>query len=324
MRRRDLLAALGGIAAVVRPALGKQQQQRVIGLLSNVSPDTYTAFIAAMRTGLAETGYVEGHNLTIEYRWAEDRIERLPELAQDLVRRNVEVIVASGYAPRAARQVTSTIPIVFIVARDPVATGLVRSFQSPGGNITGIAFMTYELIPKRLELLHELVPEASRIALLINPNTPDGMNYLAPVQHAAQEAGVQLHVLEARSESDFEPAFSKFAALQAGALLVGTDPLFTENRRNLVDLASRYAIPASYAWREFVEAGGLISYGTNLGSVYRQAGIYAGRVLNGTKPGDLPVQQPTKLELVINLKTAKALGLTVPQSLIARAEEVIE
>jgi putative ABC transport system substrate-binding protein len=180
--------------------------------------------------------------------------------------------------------------------------------------------MTSELVPKRLELLHELVPEALRIALLINP--PSGQ--VATAQQAAQQAGVQLHVVEARSESDFEPAFSKLAALQAGALLVGADPLFTEKRRDLVDLASRYAIPASYAWREFVEAGGLMSYGANFGNVFRQVGIYAGRILNGTKPEDLPVQQPTKLELVINLKTAKALGLTVPQSLIARADEVIE
>ena len=320
MRRRDLLAALGGIAPVVRPALGEEQQQRVIGFLSRSSPDTNTGFVAAMRTGLAETGYVEGHNLTVEYRWAEDRPERLPELAQDLVRRNVEVIVAIGPALPAARQATTTIPIVFVWGPDPVATGLVRSFKSSGGNITGIAFMTSELVPKRLELLHELVPEALRIALLINP--PSG--YVATAQQAAQQAGVQLHVLEARSESDFEPAFSKLAALQAGALLVGADPLFTEKRRDLVDLASRYAIPASYAWREFVEAGGLMSYGANFGNVYRQVGIYAGRILNGTKPEDLPVQQPTKLELVINLKTAKALGLTVPRSLIARADEVIE
>ena len=206
-------------------------------------PHPYTAFIAAMRTGLAETGYVEGHNLTVEYRWAEDRPERLPELAQDLVQRNVEAIVAIGPALPAARQATTTIPIVFIWGPDPVATGLVRSFKSSGGNITGIAFMTSELVPKRLELLHELVPEALRIALLINP--PSGQ--VATAQQAAQQAGVQLHVLEARSESDFEPAFSKLAALQAGALLVGPAPLFTEKRRDLVDLASRYAIPASYA-----------------------------------------------------------------------------
>jgi putative ABC transport system substrate-binding protein len=228
--------------------------------------------------------------------------------------------VAIGPAIPAARQATTTIPIVFIWGADPVATGLVRSFKSPGGNITGIAFMTSELVPKRLELLHELVPQALRIALLINPPS----SYVATAQQAAQQAGMQLHVLEARSESDLEPAFSKLAALQAEALLVGPAPLFTEKRRDLVDLASRYAIPASYAWREFVEAGGLMSYGANFGNVFRQAGIYAGRVLNGTKPEDLPVQQPTKFELVINVKTARALGLTVPQSLLARADEVIE
>jgi putative tryptophan/tyrosine transport system substrate-binding protein len=273
---------------------------------------------------LNDAGYVEGSNLAVEYRWAEDHRDRLPGLAEDLVHRKVEVIVAGGGAPGFAKAATAAIPIVFVTGTDPVAAGIVRSFNRPGGNVTGVSFLTGELMPKRLEILHEMVPGVGTIAMLVNPGTRGNAELTASVKDAAAQLRLQLPILEARGAGDFEVAFARLAELHAGALLVSTDPLFTERRSELVSLAARYGVPASYAWREFVAAGGLVSYGASIAGAYRQAGFYAGRILNGDKPADLPVLQPATFELVINLNTAKALGLTVPPSILARADEVIE
>ena len=326
MRRRDAVIFLAA-AAMFRPIPGVAQQhqrERVVGFLSGVSPGTYSTFVAAVRSGLASIGYVEGKNLKIEYRWAEDDPDRLPGLADDLVRQGVEVILASGGASRAARKATGSIPIVFVLGSDPVAAGIVASLSNPAGNITGVSFLTFELMPKRLELLHELVSGATTVALLVNPITPGGANYAKATEEAAQRLGIRLHTVEAKREEDFDPVFAAINDFRVGALLVGTDPLFTDKRDRLVALAAAHHIPASYAWREFVDAGGLMSYGTSLAGAYHEAGVYAGRILNGDKPAELPVIQPIKFELVINLKTAKTLGLTVPQSLLQRADEVIE
>jgi putative ABC transport system substrate-binding protein len=324
MRRRELL--LGG-AAVVLPFAARAQQKAmpVIGFLNGTSPGPAAPFIAAFRQGVGETGYVEGQNLAIEYRWAEGRYDRLPALATDLVGRKVDVIVASGgdRSALAAKSATSTIPIVF-TAGDPVVIGLVVSLSRPGGNLTGFSIITVELHPKLLELISELVPQAGVIALLVNPNNPNAERVMRDVQEAARAKGVQLTIVKAGTESEIEAAVATLVQQQAGALVVGADAFFNSRREQLVALASRRAIPAIYEWREFPVAGGLISYGTSLTAVYRQVGIYAGKILKGAKPADLPVQQPTTFELVINLKTAKALGVTVPQSILARADEVIE
>lgn len=325
MRRRDLGSLLAGTAVSATFAAGAEPKTtRVIGWLSGVAPESYAPFVAAFRSGLAETGYNEKANLAIEYRWAEDRPERLAELAEDLVRRNVEVIVAGGGSPGVAKKTTATTPIVFVIGTDPVAAGIVASLNRPGGNVTGVSFLTGELMPKRLQLLRELIPNAKTIAMLVNPNTRGGASFIAPVKEAAAEMGLQLELLEARSDRDFAPAFANLAELRADGLLVSTDPLFTERRDELVGLAAHYAIPASYAWREFVISGGLMSYGASIADAYRQAGIYAGRILNGERPAGLPVLQPTRFELVINVKTANTLGLTVPPLIMAQADEVIE
>jgi putative ABC transport system substrate-binding protein len=323
MRRRELIALLGG-AAIGWPFASRAQQRatHLIGFLSGVSPDRYKPFVAALLSGLNDAGYSEGRNLTVEYRWADDHPDRLPALAADLVRRNVQVIVAGGGSPKVAKAATATIPIVFLTGADAVQTGLVESFNRPGGNLTGVSFLTGDLLPKRLEILHDLVPGATTIAML--ENSPGNAGFIEAAKDAAAKLGVQLPVLEVRAPRDFEPAFAKLVELPAGALLVSTNPMFTAHRGELVALASRYAVPASYAWREFVVAGGLISYGVSIAGAYRQAGLYVGRILNGETPANLPVISPAIFELVVNLTTAKALGLTIPPSILARADEVIE
>jgi putative ABC transport system substrate-binding protein len=281
--------------------------------------------MAAFRQGLSEAGYVEGQNLAIEYRWAEGHYDRLPALAADLVGRKVDLIMASSPpSALAAKSATSTIPIVFRSGADPVGDGLVASLARPGGNLTGVSNIADELTPKRLELLSDLVPQARVIALLMNPNNATAERIIRDVQEAARTKRLQLHVLKASSESEIDTAFASLVQLHAGALVVGADPFLTSRREQLVALASRHAVPSIYAWREFAASGGLISYGASLTSAYRLLGTYAGKVLKGAKPADLPVEQPTKFELVINLKTAKALGLTIPQSLLLRADEVIQ
>jgi putative tryptophan/tyrosine transport system substrate-binding protein len=325
MRRRELLLVLGGaITAPPRALRAQQKSMPVIGFLSIASPGpSYEPLVAALRQGLSDAGYVEGQNVAIEYRWAEGRQDRLPALAADLVGRKVDVIATSGgeSSALAARNATSTIPIVFLGgAGDPVGSGLVASFARPGGNITGIAIMAAELQPKRLELLSELVPQAGVIALFVDPNSPNPASTIRDVQEAARAKGRQLHVLKASSESEIDAAFATLAQLHAAALVSG----FYARRQQIVAQAARHAVPAMYYWREFVEDGGLISYGSSLTDAIRQSGAYVGRILAGTKPADLPVQQPTTFELVVNIKTAKALGLTVPPSILARADEVIE
>jgi putative ABC transport system substrate-binding protein len=325
MRRRELVLLLGGAMAAARALRAQQKAMPAIGFLSSRSPGEAATVVAAFHQGLAETGYVEAQNLAIEYRWAEGLYDRLPALAADLVGRMVDVIVATGGTPSAlaAKNATSTIPIVF-VSSDPVKYGLVASFARPGGNATGFSVLGDELLPKRLELLSELVPQARMIALLVNPNNTDTERSIGDVQEAARAKGVQLHILKAGTESGIDAAFASLVESHAGPLVVGADPFFDTRREQLVALASRHAIPAIYWLREFAAVGGLISYGPSLIGAYRQAGIYAGRILKGSKPADLPVQQPTSFELVVNLKTAKQLGLTVPPSILARADEVIE
>jgi len=324
MRRRELMLLLAITAA--RPLRAQQKAMPVIGFLSSGSPGPTAPFMAAFHQGLSETGSVEGQNLTIEYRWAEGRYDRLPALAADLVGSKVDVIVTlgSGSSALAAKSATSTIPIVSVVG-DPVAAGLVANLAKPGGNLTGVGIMGTELMPKRLDLLTDLVPQAKVIALLVNPNNPGAEPMIRDVQEAARTKGVQLHILKASADGDFETAFASLARLRVGALVFGSDPFFTSRRDQLVALASRRAVPTIYEWREFAAAGGLASYGPSLAGVYRQLGIYAGTILKGAKPADLPVQQPTTtFELVINLKTAESLGLNIPPSILAGADEVIE
>jgi putative ABC transport system substrate-binding protein len=326
MRRRELVLLMGAAMTAPRVLRAQQKAMPVIGWLSSGSPGPFAPFVAAFQQGLSETGYVEGQTVAIEYRWAEGRYDRLPALAADLVGRKVELIATSGGTSPAlaAKSATSTIPIVFETGANPVERGLVASLARPGGNLTGFAILTAELMPKRFELLSEMVPQAKMIALLANPNNLSAERMMRDVQEAAHAKGVQLQILKAGAENEFEAAFAALVQLHAGALLVGNDPFFFSRREELVALAARHAVPTMYEWREFVEAGGLISYGTSFAAVNRQVGVYAGRILKGAKPADLPVQQPTRFELVINLNTAKALGLTVPHSILARADEVIE
>jgi putative ABC transport system substrate-binding protein len=326
MRRRQFITLLGG-AAVAMPGAVRAQQKTmpVIGYLSAFYAGFYAPYVAAFSSGLSETGYIEGQTVAIEYHWAEGNYDRLPALAADFVSRKVDVIATTGgpIPGRAAKNATATIPIVFITG-DAIGDGLVVSLARPGGNLTGVSILAVELQPKRLELLLELVPQAGVIALLVNPNNPQTEGVVRDVLEAARAKRIQLPVLKASSESEIADAFTSLMQLQAGALVVGSDPFFNSRREQLVMLASRHAIPASYEWREFAALGGLISYGASLTGIHRLAGVYAGKILKGAKPADLPVQQPTKFELVVNLKTAKALGLTVPQSILARADEVIE
>jgi putative ABC transport system substrate-binding protein len=327
VRRREFITLLGGAAATFPLRVRAQQQAiPVIGFLNPASPNAWKPYVDAFRQGLNNAGYVEGRTVAIEYRWAEGQYERLPLLATDLVRRNVALIVATGgSAPAlAAKAATNTIPIVFTIGSDPVKLGLVASLNRPGGNATGVNMFVTQMEGKRLGLLRELVPTAALIAVLLNPNSPPAATQLKDVQEAARALGQQIHILHAGSEAELEAAFATTRQVGAGALLVAADPFFHSKRTYIVALAARHALPAIYEQREPALAGGLMSYGTNLSEGYRQVGIYAGRILKGEKAADLPVMQSTKFEFVINLTTAKALGIVVPPMLSARADEVIE
>jgi putative ABC transport system substrate-binding protein len=326
MKRRTFIGLLGGAASWTLAARAQQKAMPVIGVIDSTTAVSRAPFFASFREGLREGGYVDGQNVEIEYGWAEGHFDRLPALAADLVSRKVDVIFTSGGNPSAiaAKGATSTIPIVFEAGGDPVALGLVASLARPGSNVTGISILAGELTPKRVELISELVPQADVIALLTNPTNRAEEAVVRDAQQAARAKGLQLQIVKASSESEIDAAFPIIGQIQAGALVVSSDPLFTSRRNQLVGLAARHAVPAIYWIRDFATSGGLMSYGPSLTAAYREAGIYASRILKGEKPADLPVQQPTKFELVMNLKTAKALGLTVPQSLFARADEVIE
>jgi putative tryptophan/tyrosine transport system substrate-binding protein len=324
--RREFITLLGG-AAAAWPLVAHAQQavMPVIGFLSGASAKPYAPMVAAFRQGLSEIGYVQGRNVTIEFRWAEGQYDKLPALVANLVRRPVSVIAATTVpAVPAAKAATTTIPIVFVAGGDPVQQGLVASLNRPGGNLTGVTTMFVELGPKRLQLLRELVPTATSIAALVNPTGPIAETLSRDLRDAAGALGLRLDVLHASSERDFDAAFATVAQLRAGALLIVTDPFFVNQSEQLAALALHHAIPTIYFAREFVAAGGLMSYGSSLTDAYRLAGTYTGRVLKGEKPADLAVQQSTKVELIINLRTAKALGLTLPLSLLGRADEVIE
>ena len=323
MRRRELMLLLGAALSSARTLRAQQKAVPVIGFLGLASPGPYRSAVAAFLQGLHETGYVEGQNVAIEYRWAENRFERLAALAADLVDHKVDVIVTSGGTPPAlaAKGATSSIPIVFS-GGDPVESGLVASLAQPSGNLTGISSL--DLSPKRFEILSELVPGAKLIALLVNPNNAFAERIITSAQEAARTKGMQLQVLKAGTETEIDAAFTALTQMHVDGLIQPSDGLFNSRREQLVMLALHHAVPTIYDWREFAAAGGLISYGSSFTGVYRQIGLYAGKILNGAKPRDLPIQQPTKFELVVNLKTAKALGLTVPPSILALADEVIE
>ena len=325
MKRREFITLFGGAAATWPLATRAQQTMPVIGYLSARSPEDTTHLVAAFRRGLVEDGYVEGQNVAIQYRWALGQVDRLPALAAELAGRSVAILVATGgeSAALAAKAATSTIPIVFSTG-DPVKAGLVASYNRPGGNATGINLLTQTLEPKRLGLLHELVPQAATIGFLLNPNFPSAEDQSKDMQEAARAIGLHIHVLRANTDREIEAAFETVAQDRIGALAVGASPFFDTRRNTLVALAARHAVPTMYHFREFAAAGGLMSYGIDPVDAYRQVGVYAGRILKGAKPADLPVLQPTKFEFVINLKTAKALGLDVPPGLSARADEVIE
>jgi putative ABC transport system substrate-binding protein len=326
VRRREFISLLGGIAASWPLAVRAQPSMPVIGFLSSASSDEYAIRLRAFRQGLKEAGYVEGQNVAIDYRWAEDQYNRLPALASELVQRQVALIVAGGGTPSAlaAKAATVTIPIVFAVAVDPVKIGLVASMSRPGGNLTGVTNLNVDVAQKRLELLHELLPTATTIGVLINPTGALSEPFLQLLEPAAGALGLKLHILNASADRDFDKAFATLTQLRASALLISTDTFFNTRTEQLAALSLRHAVPAIYQYRPFVAAGGLMSYGGDETEFYSLAGVYAGRILKGEKPADLPVQQGTKVELIINLKTAKTLGITVPQSIQSRADEVIE
>jgi putative ABC transport system substrate-binding protein len=326
MRRRDFIKGIVGSTAWPLAARAQQPALPVIGFLNSASPQPWASYVAGFRAGLKEVGYIDGQNVTIEFRWAEGNYDRLPGLAADLVRRRVAVLVAGGGPPSvvAAKAVTKTIPIVCTFGGDPVKAGYVTSLGRPGGNITGVNLFVAAMESKRLGLLRALIPGVQLIAVLLNPNRPDHADQMREVQDAARAIGQQINILLASNECDIEAAFATAVQLHVGAMLVGADPFFNSRRDKIIALAARHAIPAIYEQREHALAGGLMSYGTNLSDGYRQAGVYAGRILRGEKPGDLPVVQSTKFEFVINLKTAKALGIEVPPNLSAEADEIIE
>jgi putative tryptophan/tyrosine transport system substrate-binding protein len=327
MKRRAFISLLGGAAAAWPLAVRAQQPTMpVIGFLHGASPGPYAPFLPGFHQGLKEAGYTEGRNVAVEYRWAEDRYDRLPALAADLVDHHVTVIAAPNTpAALAAKAATTTIPIVFLVGGDPVAIGLVASLARPGGNLTGVTNLTAQVGPKRLELLHALVPTAITVAVLVNPSSPElAEPQSQELQVAARSLGLQLHVLNASTEREIDMAFATVVQLRPGGLVIVPDPFFTNRSERLAELALRHAIPTIFHYPEFTAAGGLMSYGSNLRDLLRWSGLYTGRILKGEKPADLPVQQATKVELIINLKTARALGLEVPTSILVRADEVIE
>jgi putative ABC transport system substrate-binding protein len=324
LRRREFIGLLSGAAAWPLAARAQQPAMPVIGFLNSALSREYAHVAAAFRQGLSEAGYVEGRNVLVEYRYAENHYDRLPALAADLVRREVTVIAANTPAAPAAKKETTTIPIVFVTASDPVAAGFVASLNRPGGNLTGVALLNDEIGAKRLQMLHEMIPTATVIALLINPTHPSAEIQTRDVQAAARTLGLQLHPLHASTEREFDTTFSTLLQRRVGALMIGSDGFLINRSEQLAALALRHAVPAIFLYREFVATGGLMSYGSSLTDGYRLMGVYTGRILKGEKPADLPVQQPTKLDLIINLQTAKALGLTVPPSLLVRADELIE
>jgi putative ABC transport system substrate-binding protein len=328
LKRRELIKLVGSVA-VAWPLSGRAQQQPnipVVGVLGGHTGAEWAPFVDAFNVGLKEIGFLEGQNVRIEYRWAEGHYDRLPALAADLVRSRVDVIAAVGgvNSAFAAKAATSEIPIVFLTGNDPVELGFVKSFNRPGGNLTGINLQNAELESKRLGLLRELLPKAAMIAILINPDNRNHRSRVDALAASVRAGGQQVIVLGAAADSDFEPAFAMLAQRGADALIVSPDPFLDSHRETLVSLTARYAVPAIFQWREFVQAGGLVSYGTSLADAHRQLGNYTGKILQGAKPSDLPVVQPTRFELFINLKTARALGLDVPSTLLARADEVIE
>jgi ABC-type uncharacterized transport system substrate-binding protein len=325
--RRELIVAIGG-AVIALPLAARAQQPAmpVIGFLNAASPTEWTRFLTAFRGGLRESGFTEGQNVAIEFRWAEGQYDRLPRLAADLINRRVAVLVATGgiTSAVAAKAATTTIPIVFSSGGDPVKEGLVASISRPGGNLTGVNLLTTALAPKRLEILREVVKKTSMIGVLLNPNNANSQAQVEDVEKAARAIDQQVRILHATSERDFETAFASMVQTRIGALIVGADPFFSSQRNHLIALTARERIPAIYEWREYAEAGGLMSYGSDLAEGYRQVGLYAGRILKGEKPADLPVVQSTKVEFVLNLKTARSLGLTISLPLLGRADEVIE
>ena len=326
MRRREFLALVSGAAAWPLAARAQQSSMPVIGFLNGASAAGFAHRVAAFRQGLKEAGYVEGENVAIEFRWADGHYDRLPSLATELVSRKVAVIVATGgsASAQAAKRATSSIPVVFTAGGDLMALGLVSSLSRPGGNVTGAALLTAELVTKRFEILRELVPNARIFGMLINPDSAVGERDAKTVQDVAAAQGVPMHVIKARFEADFDGAFTALANAGVQALVVEADPFFEDRRIALTAVAARHSLPAIYDSREYIDVGGLVSYGGDFSAAYRQAGVYTGRILGGAKPGDLPVVQLKDIELVVNLKTAKALDLTIPSSILARADEVIE
>jgi putative tryptophan/tyrosine transport system substrate-binding protein len=324
--RRELLVALGGAVAWPLAVRAQQGKMPVIGILASVSPAPYAPFIAAIKEGLRQTGYVEGRNVAIEYRWAEGQYDRLPQLASELVESGVAVmiLVGGGATTTAAKAATATIPIVVVMGDDPVKTGAVVALNRPGGNVTGVSLLSVAMEAKRLQLLRELAPNVSVIAIVLNPNNPQADEQLQELQDAGHALGVQVEPFKAGSPSEIDTAFLNLVERRAGALLMAADAFFNTRREQFIVLSARHALPAIFPYREFPAAGGLMSYGTSLADAYRQEGIYAGRILKGEKPAEMPVQQAVKIELVINLQTAKSLGLTIPLALLGRADEVIE
>lgn len=327
VRRRDFITLLGGAAAFPIAARGQQRERMpVLGYLGAGAPEMGANFVAGLRRGLRESGFEEGRNLAIEYRWAHNQIDRFPALAADLVQHRVDVLAAmfNTSGALALKAATSTIPIVFCTGNDPVETGLVASINRPGGNITGMYYLSAALAEKRLGILRELIPGVDRVAMLLNPENPSAESVTKDVQKAASAIGQRVDMFHAKNNSEIDTAFSALVQMQARALMVSPDPLFTNRRVQLVSLAARHTMPAIYTSREYVEVGGLMTYGTNLADVARQAGNYVSRILKGEKPADLPVVQPTKFEFVISLQTAKLIGLVIPTTLLAQADEVIE